>query len=130
MAGRTYQPQNSYAGNLAREKRRRFFIRILVSVFCGAMLGGISAYALFYSGWMDINSISINGLKSVTEDQVSPTIKTLIEKNVLPILQIRFQKNVLFFNPKPVKEAILAKFSVIKGIEISKELPHKITVNI
>ena len=130
MAGRTYQPRNPYVDNLARERRRRFFIRLLASVFCGVMLGGVSAYGLFYSGWMDINSISINGLKSITEDQISPTIRTMIEKNVVPILNIRFQRNVFFFNPKPVKEAILARFPVIKAIEISKDLPHKITLNI
>src|SRR3989344_1950689 len=130
MTGRAYQPRNSYVDNLARERRRRFFIRLLASVFCGVMLGGVSAYCLFYSGWMDINSISINGLKSITEDQISPTIRTMIEKNVVPILNIRFQRNVFFFNPKPVKEAILARFPVIKAIEISKDLPHKITLNI
>lgn|SRR3989344_274638 len=130
MAGRAYAPYNSYSGNLAREKRRRFFIRLSVSMFCGVMLGGISAYALFYSGWLDVNSISINGLKSITEDQVSPTIKTMIEENVVPILRIRFQKNVLFFDPGPVKKAIIAQFPVIRTIEISKELPHKIIVDI
>lgn len=125
-----YSGHNSYSGNLARKKRRRFFIRLLVSVFFGFMLGGASAYALFYSGWLEVNSISINGLKSVTEDQISLTIKAMIEKNVVPILNIRFQKNVLFFDPEPVQEAILAQFPEIKKVEITKELPHKIIVNI
>ncbi|MBI2064929.1 MAG: FtsQ-type POTRA domain-containing protein [Candidatus Yanofskybacteria bacterium] len=130
MAGRAYQPRGSYVDNLARERRRRFFIRVLASVLCGVMLVGVSAYALFYSGWMDINSISVNGLKSVTEDQISPTIKTMIERDIVPILQIRFQKNVLFFDPEPVKNAILSQFPVIKSIDISKKMPHEIIVNI
>ena len=129
MASGSYN-YSRYGDNLAREKWRRFFIRISIATFCGAMLGGISGYALFYSGWLDINSISINGLKSVTEDQVSPTIKTMIEKNVLPILRIRFQENVIFFDSDMAKESILAQFPAIKEVEIIKELPHEIIVNL
>lgn len=121
---------NSYSDNLAREKRRRFFVRILVVIFCLVILIGAGIYAIFYSGWLDITSISFNGLRSVTQIEISSIIDSQIEKNIMSILNIRLYKNTLSFDPKAIEAAILNQFPVIKNVKVSKDFLHNIAIDI
>ncbi len=108
--------QNSHGSNLAQRKRRRFFIRLSVGLSILVLLVGFGAYSLIYSGWFDINSVSINGLKTITSDQIS--------------IGLDSQKNIFFFDPRVIEANILTKFPVIKDVHISKKYPHGINVEV
>ena len=125
-----YSGYNSYGDNLARGKRRRFFIRILMVLFCGVVLVGAGIYMFFYSGWLDITQTSLNGLTSITGEEIYASFNSIIQGDILPILDIQLQKNIFFFNPSPVRETILAQFPVIKDIKISKDFPHSVSIDI
>jgi len=130
MELKIYKPSQSYGDNLAQKKRRHFFIWLSAVLTVLVLLSGFIFYALFYSGWMDITSISINGLKTLTADQVLPGISSAIEEEILPILHIKYQKNAFFFNPERIRADILSQFQVIKEVSVIKNYPHSISINI
>ena len=87
-------------------------------------------YSILYSGWTEITEISISGLKTLNADQIYPFIYSGMDERNLPILKIKYLKNNLFFDSEYIKTNILANFPIIKSIEIKKEYPHKINVEI
>lgn len=127
---RIHSHNQPYSDNLARKKRRRFFTKLgLIIVILLAVIIG-SGYVVFYSGWTEIRSISINGLKTLTAEQIYPMVNEKLEERSLPILKVKYLKNNLFFNPEPIKETLLANFTIIKNIEIKKDYPHDVNIEI
>ena len=63
MKSGVYPGYNSYGGILARKKQRRFLLWLLVAVVIILALAGSVVYLLFFSPWMKITNIEINGLE-------------------------------------------------------------------
>lgn len=120
----------SYSDGLAQKRRRRFFIRLYLILGTIVLVLGASIYSLFYSGWLDITSVSISGFKTTNEGQLSEIVRSAIEKKGIPLIGKNYGKNIYFFDPEPVKEDILAQFPIIKRVFIEKSYPHDIKVDI
>jgi cell division septal protein FtsQ len=76
---------------------------------------------------VQVTKISVEGAKTINAEEISSLIDTHINQKY-SLLQIKLRKNILFFNETYVGDAILAKFSVIKKIQIKKNLPNDILV--
>lgn len=125
-----YGHNSSYTDGLAHKKRRRFFIRLYSVMAVLLLTAGAFIYGFFYSGWLDITSITIAGFKSIDEDQLSPIIRSVIENGRIPLLGTRYGKNTYLFDQNTAKEHILAQFEVIKDVQVKKEYPHSIRIEI
>lgn len=120
----------NYRDTLAQQKKRRFFIRLLLLFLSLLTVGGLIMYALFFSSAMRINDISIIGLKTIEPEEIRAMIEPVIEQSAFNLPAFKPRKNILFFDPEPVLESILAKFPIIKDIRITKDYFHKISFNI
>ncbi len=125
---KTYSKYSPYGSDLARKKQRRFFVKIgLISAGVLSFTGGL-VYLFLFSKAMIITEVNINGLKTVTVDQINPIIDSLKNKKLFSFL--RFGQNILFFDSNFLRSQIINSFPIVKNVEISKEFPHKITVDI
>ena len=121
---------NKYGDNVARKKWRHFFLKVLVvfAVFLG--LSVISIYFLFFSKFLQINEQNIEGLQTLTSGEIYPILDSIINKTAFGISSLKLQKNMIFFNDELVRSKILSSFPVVEEVEIKKEYPHKIIVQI
>ena len=130
MAGRDYQPHNSYSGNLARKRQRRFFAKLTIFLVAGLISVAGLIYLFFFAPYLKITEKNINGLKSVEAGEVLSIVDLEVNKNILSFLGLKFLNNIVLFDSKFLKDKILAQLPVIRGVEIVKEYPHKISINI
>ena len=127
MIGYNY---NRYGDNLARQKQRRFFLIIsgvLILVF--AVTGSL-IYLLFFTSSMKIIETNLSGLKSVRSEEIFTISDSIKNKIALGITSFKPRNNILFFDTSLLKSRILSEFPVVQDVNISKEFPHKINVEI
>lgn len=120
---------NRYGDNLAQKNRRRFFIKLYLAVACAVLTTGAVIYGFFYSGWLEITSVSMNELNSVDRNQILSVIDSGIQDTSKSILGLKYKNNIYLFNPEPIRERILAQFPIIKSFEIVKEYPHTLKID-
>lgn len=129
MAG-IYSRHNPYGDNLARKRRRRFFLILSFGIAGVLTAAGLLVYVLLFSPWMRLTETNINGLKTVRAEEIFPLIDSIKNEGILGRLSIKPQQNILFFNEDVLADKLVSQFSVIKEVAISKEFPHKLTLDI
>lgn len=130
MASGVYSNYNPYGKNLARQKQRRFFIKILSLILIILIFSVVLIYIAFYSHMMRIEAININGLETVKPEEILATINPLINQEIFGILKLKPQLNIYLFDGEYIKDKIYRDFIIIKEIEIIKEFPHGLAINI
>lgn len=119
---------NKYGENLARKKRRRFYLWISGSI-SAVLIAGVSVfYILFYSNMMQITDISITGLKTIEASQFYESINSNLNQNALGINSLKPNKNILFFDTDSMRNEFIEKFPILKSLTIKKEYFHKIAL--
>ncbi len=73
---------------------------------------------------------NLNGLKSLKSEEVFTIIDSIKNETPLGIRSFKPRNNILFFDTSLLKSRILSEFPVVQGVNISKEFPHKIDVEI
>ncbi len=127
MTGYNY---NRYGDNLARRKQRRFFLIISGVIILFFTLAGFLIYLLFFTSSMKLTEINLNGLKSVKSEEIFKISDSIKNKIAFGIVSFKPRNNILFFDTSLLKSRILSEFLVVKDVNISKEFPHKINVEI
>lgn len=126
---RNYSGPNYYSGNLAREKRRRFFVIFILSVLAVTTFIIFGIYAVFYAPWLKITEININGLETIDPTKILG-ISESIKNEKFIIDGLRPGTNIMFFGGDELKKRAKKEFPVIKELTVTKEYPHKITINV
>ncbi len=124
MAANSY---NRYSDGLAQKKRRRFFVKlsiILASIIASA---GLTVYALFFSSLLSITKISVEGTRTIDASEIIALVTSDINQ-ISHVFPIKLRKDILFFSESLIKKEILAKYSVIKNIEIKKNIPNDVVI--
>ncbi|OGM99903.1 MAG: hypothetical protein A2817_01570 [Candidatus Yanofskybacteria bacterium RIFCSPHIGHO2_01_FULL_39_8b] len=129
MKSGVYPGYNSYGGILARKKQRRFLLWLLVAVVIILALAGSVVYLLFFSPWMKITNIEINGLETVDSAAMYSMIESAKNETIY-LTEVKPQSNILFFDTKALRNKILSDFPVIKEVNTSITFPHKLVVSI
>lgn len=130
MVSGTYPGYNPYGKNLARQQRRRFFLIITgVLILILALICSL-IYFLFFSLSMKLTEINLSGLKSVKSEEVFTIIDSIKNETPLGIKSFKPKNNILFFDTNLLKSRILSAFPVIQEVNILKEFPHKIDIEI
>ena len=130
MPSGTYPGYNPYGKNLARQQRRRFFLIISGSLVLILALVSSLIYLLFFASFMKITETNLSGLKSVRSEEIFTISDSIKNKIVLGITSFKPRNNILFFDTSLLKSRILSEFPVVQDVNISKEFPHKINVEI
>ena len=121
---------NAYGDNLARKKRRRFFVKLLLLFLATVGVGVSLFYIIFFSQLMQIKDVTITGLKTLKPNGISSIINSEMETDFFSQLHIKLQKNIFFFDEAQAKSEILAQFPIIKDLEINKNYLHKLVLAI
>jgi len=127
MTGYNY---NRYGDNLARQKQRRFFLIISLVIILVLILSGVLIYLLFFTSSIKLTEINLNGLKSVKAEEIFVISDSIKNEVALGITSFKPRNNILFFDTSLLKSRILSEFPVVQKVNISKEFPHKINIEI
>lgn len=130
------QNYNRYSDALALKRRRVLIKKIALSIFIGLALAMVTGYLLFFTPYLQITDISVNGLRTIAPEEVESLMDSVpigrqaaIFQNIFSVfkfINVRQQKNIIFFNVDTAQDKILAQFPVIKSVEIRKDYPHKL----
>ena len=123
MAGYSY---NRYADNIARKKRRHFFLKFLLGLSL-LILGMVAIiYGAFFSTLLQITEVKIEGLKNLKYEEIYPIIDTSLNQKIFELIPIKPQRNILFFSDDLIKNSILDQFPIVKEFTVKKNYPHEI----
>lgn len=96
----------------------------LKTLFKALVLSGALASLIYYflfSSAYQINSITVTGTKSLSNNKVKETVKNITEKGV---------NNIWLFSARSAKKQLLKTYGEIKTLEIKKKPPHGLDVKI
>ena len=126
---RVYDGRNiKYQDKLAEKRRRVWILKILFFVGLVIAAVGFILYLLFFSGFLEIKELSVNGLDKVNSDRFHSEFNKRLNLKWLGLLE--HQKNILTFDSDTFKAEMLAAFPEIKEISVSKEPPHALNINV
>ncbi|MFA6160049.1 MAG: FtsQ-type POTRA domain-containing protein [Parcubacteria group bacterium] len=114
--------------NLAKNKNYRKFsflrsLFFLVTVSFAVVL----IYVLFFSSFLEITSIEVNGNEYVTNNLILDKINPEISGKYFDIIK---KNNLILIKVGKIKKDIKNEFKIIREIEIKREFPEKLIVSI
>ena len=117
-----------YKDKLAKKRRRVWILKILFFVGLFIAVVGFILYLLFFSGFLEIKELSVNGLDKVNSDRFHGELNKRLNSRWLGLIE--FQRNMLFFDSDAFNAEMLASFLEIKEISVSKEPPHALNIDV
>lgn len=126
---RVYDAKNiKYRDNLTEKRRRVRVLKILF--FAGLVIAiiGFILYLLFFSGFLEIKEVSIEGLDKVSSDEFNGKLNKRLNSKWLGLFE--YQRNVIFFGSDNFKVEMLAVFPEMKDISVSKKPLHALNITV
>lgn len=123
--GKTIRMAKSRASS-NKLKSGRFFSR-LVFYFLILLFLGTSGYLLFFSGFLNVSKIEIQGNEIVKSAEVERIIDSKLEGKYLKFLE---KNNLLLLSSGGIKNEILSKFRIVKQVIVKKHFPNDIKISI
>jgi len=121
MVRRVYQDQ------LRKKRRRKFLLKLLaITGVVFLCLGGI-IYLLFFTGLLDVRTIDISGAGVISSADLKATAESWLKGGFWELTRGR---NLLFFSAGDLAGELAAKFPRIDSVEVKKEFPHRLKINI
>jgi len=109
-----------------KKKRRltwsRFFYWIALLSFLGAIF-----YSLFFSGFLAVNQININGLSELDQKNISNVVNSKIEGKFLHFLD---KNNLLLVWNKSIEKDLYDGFVKIESVNVKKKFPNSLNIEI
>ena len=121
---------NKYGDNLARKKRRRFFLKFSIVFSAILVLGGLVVYLFFFSRFLQITEQSIEGLSVLKSEDIYKISESVINQTAFGVSALKPQRNIFFFSSEFVANKIRSEFPVVETVSIKKDYPHKIIIQI
>lgn len=114
-----------------RMKRKRRKVRIAFLVISSLVVFIVFAtYALFFSGWLTIKEIRVNGNEEISSEEINALIDGYLYRSYF-LGHIKLFSNILFTSSKNIEESLRDKFPKIETVKVDKNLFAKnLTVNI
>lgn len=100
----------------------RAFFYFLVAVFLGVVL-----YAVFFSPFLMVEEISLNGIRKLDYSAVSSDAESVYGGKYLGILP---KRSFLIFPKKAIENKLKNDFKRISEVEIKKSFPTKVSITI
>lgn len=98
----------------------RFIFYPLSLVFLGVVV-----YFLFFSLYLSINSIEVNGTEKVDPEKIKNALEEKISGKFLGVIP---KNNLLAISKNGTKKYLLSKFNRLESVEIKKIFPEKMIV--
>lgn len=112
--------------SLAKKNKKSFPKRKLLLFSFFLVLVSTLLYLLYLSPFFEIKKVEIKGNEKVSKEEISKIIKEKIENKILFLKT----KNIFLFNIREAQNDILSGNILIDRVEIKKNLPEKIEVNV
>ncbi len=126
---RAYDAKNiKYKDGLAEKRHRVWVLKTLFFVGLVIAAVGFILYLLFFSGFLEVKEISVNGLDKVSSDRFHNELNKRLNSKWLGMLE--HQRNLIFFNSDIFKAEMLSIFPEIKDITLDKNLPHALNITL
>jgi hypothetical protein len=98
----------------------RFFYWLIVLAFAGATL-----YVIFFSQFLAITEINIQGAKKIDPASVKTEINSSLSGKYLGFLP---KNNIIFAGKSRIRKILSSRFKLIDGVEIKKGFPGNLAV--
>ena len=121
MSKRIYSNPKMYSPINPEKENLKVPNRIGVVIFWLVVIAGL-AYLFLFSKYFKINDFMIQGILSVSEQDVKD--KTASQT------QGRFQSNIFLFNSKALEQQLLSSYPFFTQVQIFKGLPHTLQIKI
>lgn len=97
------------------------FCVFLVIFFC------IVFYALFFSSFLKITNVSIEGVRDLEREKIQEEIERYLDERFVYVFG---KNNLIVFGEAGIEEALKEKFKKIRSVSVSKEFPGSVTISI
>lgn len=87
----------------------------------------VAIYAFIFSGFLNIDEIEVQGVKTIPAEKIIETINDLMETKHWWIFS---ERNYLFFNSDEVDRLLRNKFKKIGELRVEKIFPNKLNISI
>lgn len=104
------------------ETGSRFIFRLLLAVFFG-----VSIYILFFSPYLRITDIKIEGLQEISQEQVSGNTQSFLGEKYFNIVP---KNNFIFISQKNIASLLTKDFKKIRSVSVTKKFPNSINIKI
>lgn len=98
----------------------RFLLYFLVIIFLGT-----AGYLIFFSGFLAVAKIDIDGGEDARRDYIRNLIDSKLEGKYLNVID---RNNIVLFSRRNVKKEIADQFKIIKKITIRKKFPDSLNI--
>lgn len=99
-------------------KKAGFFLLLLAFL-------GVVTYALFFSAFVEISKIEIDGTTSINPDLIRQDIEAQLSGKYFNLIE---KNNILFVNDKTLQSTLLNKYEKIENIQVKKVFPNGIKI--
>jgi len=122
-----YNIKSGYTDTLARQRRARFVVKAIIFLVLIVFVCGGAIYLLFFSRFLDLRSMTLNGLDTLSSGEVRTEIDKTLNSKIFGYLPRR--NSVLFINSNKLRGYLLSQFPVLQSVEIKKNFPHELAIN-
>jgi cell division septal protein FtsQ len=127
-------PKSSHEERIVSGKKKRgsektsgsLFLRIFTWLLILCFVG-VVGYMLFFSPFLTIDEISIRNEENIDEESLRAAVAENLDGKYLNLAQ---KNNFILASKKNIKADLKNRFKRISDVEITKEFPNKITVEI
>ena len=105
---------------------RRIFSKILIAFFVLAFFG-ITVYIIFFSPFLLVTKISINGNQDLSANAIGSAVSSEISGKYLNALA---KNNIMLISEERIKNIIQDKFKRIKDVQIRKIFPETLQISV
>lgn len=126
---KVYDAKNiGFRDDLAEKRRKTFVLKILFFIGLTIAIISLIFYFIFFSGFLDIKEVSVNGLDKVNKEEFNNRLDQKLNSKWFGLFE--HQKNVIFFDSNTFRTEALYAFPEIKEISVNKRLPHTLNINV
>jgi len=111
---------------LTVSRLRLFLAKLAYYTLFSLFIAGVS-YFLFFSEWLEINNVTVEGNRNVDKKDILDTIEPYLHKKRFYL----FSSNNFFWVPrKSIEEEIVSNYKKISSAKVEKFLPHSLVVTV
>ncbi len=116
-----------YKDDLTKKRQRRFLARTSGIIFAIIIVLGGAVYGLFFSHWLDVTNVTIDGLGQTRATMVQEIINKQLGRHWLGI---PVGRNELFLPASGLESSISSASPFVASINIEKVFPHTLDIKV
>ena len=120
-------PKNRTRNLIKTKRHKKFSFNRLLFVIILISFVGVLIYVMFFSQFLEINSIDINGVESVSNESILERINPEISGEYLSLIR---KNNLILIQTRKIKSEILNDFKIIRDIKIKRKFPNELKISV